>query len=41
MVEVKKNERTNVVKEVKCLCKELGFKTGMLKGALTEGRKKK
>ena len=41
MVEAKKNERTNVLKEVKLLCKEFGFTSGMLKGSLAEGRKKK
>ena len=40
MVEAKKNERANALKEVKRLCKEFGFTAGMLKGALTEGRKK-
>jgi len=41
MVEAKKNERTDALKEVKRLCKEFGFTAGMLKGALAEGRKKK
>ena len=40
IVEVKKNERANALKEVKRLCKEFGFTAGMLKGALAEGRKK-
>ena len=40
MVEAKKNERTNALKEVKRLCKEFGFKAGMLKGSIAEGRKK-
>jgi len=40
MVEAKKNERANALKEVKRLCKEFGFTAGMLKGALTEGRKR-
>ena len=40
MVEAKKNERANALKEVKCLCKELGFAAGMLKGALAKGRGK-
>ena len=40
-VEAKKNERANALKEVKRLCKEFGFTSGMLKGALAEGRKKK
>ena len=39
MVEAKKNERANAVKEVKRLCKELGFTAGMLKGSLAVGRK--
>lgn len=41
MVEAKKRERTDALKEVKRLCKELGFTAGILKGALAEGRKKK
>jgi predicted glycosyl hydrolase (DUF1957 family) len=41
MVEAKKNERTNALKEVKRLCKEFGFTAGMLKGSLAEGRKAK
>ena len=40
MVEAKKNERANALKEEKCLCKEFDFTAGMLKGALVEGRKK-
>ena len=40
MVEAKKNERANALKEVKRLCKEFGFTAGMLKGSLAEGRKK-
>ena len=40
MVEAKKNERANSLKEVKRLCKEFDFTAGILKGALTEGRKK-
>lgn len=39
MVEAKKNERANTLKEVKRLCKEFGFTAGMLKGALAGGRK--
>ncbi|MDC2992951.1 hypothetical protein OAY94_00890 [Prochlorococcus sp. AH-736-F17] len=35
MVEAKKNERANALKEVKRLCKEFGFTAGMLKGSLT------
>ena len=38
MVEAKKNERTNALKEAKRLCKEFGFTAGMLKGALAKGR---
>ncbi|MDB4831716.1 YidC/Oxa1 family membrane protein insertase [Hyphomicrobiales bacterium] len=41
MVEAKKNERTDALKEVKRLRKEFGFAAGMLKGALAEGRAKK
>jgi len=41
MVEAKKNERANALKEVKRLCKEFGYTAGMLKGALVGGRKKK
>ena len=41
MVEAGKNERAKALKEVKRLCKEFGFTTGMLKGSLAEGRKKK
>jgi len=41
MVDVKKNERANALKEVKPLCKEFGFTAGMLKGSLTEIRKAK
>ena len=41
MVEAKKNERANALKEVKRLCKEFGFTAGMLKVSLAEGRKKK
>lgn len=40
MVEAKKNERANALKEAKRLCKEFGFMARMLKGALAEGRKK-
>ena len=40
MVEAKKNERANALKEVKSLCKEFGFTAGMLKGVLAEGLKK-
>ena len=41
MVEAKKNKRANALREVKRLCKYFGFKAGMLKGALAEGRKRK
>ena len=41
MVEAKKNERADALKEVKRFCKEFGFIVGMLKGALAEGRKPK
>ena len=40
MVEAKKNERANALKEVKRLCKKFGFTAGMLKVSLAEGRKK-
>ena len=39
-VEAKKNECANALKEVKFLCKEFGFTTGILKGLLAEGLKK-
>ena len=39
MVEAKKNERSDALKEVKRLCKEFGFTSGMRKGSLAEGRK--
>ncbi|MDP4062077.1 hypothetical protein RBLE17_18340 [Rhodobacteraceae bacterium LE17] len=41
MVEAKKNERTNALKEVKRFCKEFSFTAGMLKGFLAEGRNAK
>ena len=41
MLEAKTNERANPLKEVKCLCKEFGFTTGMLKGSLAEGEIKR
>ena len=41
MLEAKKNERANALKEVKRLCKEFGFTAGMLKGALAKGRVEK
>ena len=40
MIEANKNERANALKEVKRLCKELGFTAGILKGLLAEGPKK-
>ena len=40
MVETKKNERANAMKEVKSLYNGFGFNAGVLKGSLTEGRKK-
>ena len=33
MIEAKKNERANALREVKDACKEFGFTVGMLKGA--------
>jgi len=39
-MEAKKRERIGTLKEVKRLCKELGFTTEMLKGALAKGREK-
>ena len=39
MVEAKKNERTDALKEVKRLCKKFGLTAGMLEGLLAEGRK--
>ena len=39
MVEAKKNERANELKEAKRLCKKFGSPTAMLKGPLSEGRK--
>ena len=39
MFEAKNNERTNALKEVKLICKKIGFTAGMLKGSLAEGRK--
>ena len=37
MVEAKKNECANALKEVKRLCKEFNFTAGMLKGSLVKG----
>jgi ribosome recycling factor len=41
MEEAKKEERKEVVKQVRELCKEFKITAGHLKGALAEGRKKK
>ena len=41
MIEAKKNELANALKEVQRLFKEFGFTAGMLKGSLAEGRKQK
>ena len=41
MIEAKKNERYNVLKEAKRLCKEFGFTVGMLTGSLTKGHGEK
>ena len=41
MVEAKKNERANLLKEVNHLFKDFGFIAGLLKGTLAEWRKKK
>jgi hypothetical protein len=41
MIEAKKNERANALKEVKRLFKEFGFTAVLLKGSLAEGRTKK
>tara|TARA_A100001015_G_C14653625_1_gene580223 strand:+ start:216 stop:368 length:153 start_codon:yes stop_codon:yes gene_type:complete len=38
MVEAKKNERAITLKEVKRLCREIGFTARMLNCALTIGR---
>ena len=40
IVQVKKSERANALKEVKRLCTEFRFTAGMFKGPLAEGRKK-
>lgn len=39
MAEAEKNKRASALKEIKRLCKEFGFTSGMLKGLLAEGRK--
>ena len=36
MVEAKKEERANALKEVKRLCKEFGFNAAVLKDSLSE-----
>ena len=41
MVEAKKNERANALKEVKRLCREFGFTAGMLKVRLQKAEKLK
>ena len=41
LVEAKKAEHSNVLKEIKRLCKEFGFTAGMLEGSLAEERSKK
>ena len=38
MVEAKKKERANALKDVKRNCKEFGFTAGMLKGSLAEAQ---
>ena len=38
MIEVKKNEGANALKEAKRLSKDFGFTAGMLKGLLAIGR---
>ena len=40
MIEAKKNERANALREAKDTYKEFRFKAGMLKGSLAAGRKK-
>jgi len=40
MLEAKKNEHANALKEVKHLCNEFGFTAGMRKCLLAEGWKK-
>ena len=41
IVEAKKKERANALKEVKRLFKDFGLTAGMLKGSLAEGRSRK
>ena len=38
MIETKKNERANALRELKRLCKEFGLTAVILKGALAIGR---
>jgi len=40
VIEAKKNERANALKEVKRLCKKFSFTAGILKGTLSEERQK-
>ena len=40
MVEAKKSEHSNALKEVKRLCKKFDFIAGMMKVSLAEGQKK-
>jgi len=39
MVEIKKNERANSLKEVKCLCKKFSFAASMVMGAPADVQK--
>ena len=41
MIEAKKNDSANALKDVKRLYKEFGFTAGMLKDSSAEGRKSK
>ena len=41
MVEAKKKDRANTLKEVKRLCKEVGFAARILKESVAEGKKVK
>ncbi len=41
MFETKKSERANALKDVKRVCKEVGFTAGMLKGSLARVRGEK
>ncbi len=40
MIELKKSERANALKEVNLLCKEFGVTAWMPKVSIAEGRKK-